>query len=314
MMTTAKISVIVPVYNAEPYLHKCIDSILSQTFTNFEVLLIDDGSPDLSGKICDTYKTNDDRVRVFHKENGGASSARNIGLDNAVGDWVCFVDSDDWIEHHCLETVYKCVMEDQLDCLQFSFKRIDKYGNVIIVESAETSVMALQDYIKKGVFCFRAGGTLLNKNIIDTIKLRFIEGLNLGEDQIFMLTALAHCKRMRRIPNAFYCYLLNENSATENTRFPDVRNSIIAYNEFQYKNKFYLHIDTMILAQSFLALRLSDCNFLELYKILKGINIVTKAGEFDSINMRFLKIMWKYSLLFALFVLKLEFKIRNRIK
>lgn len=313
-MATAKISVIVPVYKAESYLHKCIDSILSQTFTNFEVLLIDDGSPDFSGKICDTYKAKDDRVRVFHKENGGASSARNIGLDNAVGEWVCFVDSDDWIEHHCFETVYKCVMEDQLDCLQFSFKRIDKYGNVIIVESAETPVMALQDYIKKGVFCFRAGGTLLNKNIIDKIKLRFIEGLNLGEDQIFMLTALAHCKRMRRIPDTFYCYLLNENSATENTRFSDVRNSIIAYNEFQYKNKFHLHIDTMILAQSFLALRLSDCNFLELYKILKGINIVTKAGEFDSINMRFLKIMWKHSLLFALFVLKLEFKIRNRIK
>lgn len=93
-----KISVIVPVYNVEKYLHRCIDSILAQTFTDFELLLIDDGSTDGSGAICDEYATKDNRVRVFHKENGGVSSARNLGLDNMRGGYLTFVDSDDWVD------------------------------------------------------------------------------------------------------------------------------------------------------------------------------------------------------------------------
>lgn len=98
-----KISVIVPVYNTEKYLHRCIDSILAQTFTDFELLLIDDGSKDNSGTICDEYAAKDSRVRVFHKENGGVSSARNLGLDNAKGEWISFVDSDDYTDSYFLE-------------------------------------------------------------------------------------------------------------------------------------------------------------------------------------------------------------------
>lgn len=89
-----KLSVIVPVYKAEKYLHRCVESILTQTFTDFEILLIDDGSPDRSGEICDEYAKKDSRIKVFHKLNGGASDARNVGLDNAQGEYVCFVDSD----------------------------------------------------------------------------------------------------------------------------------------------------------------------------------------------------------------------------
>lgn len=92
-----KISVIVPVYNVEKYLRRCVDSILAQTFTDFELLLIDDGSKDKSGEICDEYAKTDNRVKVFHKENGGVSSARNLGLDNAKGEWICFCDADDWV-------------------------------------------------------------------------------------------------------------------------------------------------------------------------------------------------------------------------
>ena len=98
-MTTPQISVIIPVYNAEKCLHRCIDSILLQTYIDFELLLIDDGSTDSSGIICDGYATQDSRIRVFHKSNGGVSSARNLGLDNALGEWVCFIDSDDEIQN-----------------------------------------------------------------------------------------------------------------------------------------------------------------------------------------------------------------------
>ena len=91
------ISVIVPVYNSEKRLHKCIDSILGQTYTNFELLLINDGSTDTSGDICEEFAEKDERIKVFHKKNGGASSARNIGIDNAKGEYICFVDSDDYV-------------------------------------------------------------------------------------------------------------------------------------------------------------------------------------------------------------------------
>lgn len=96
-MDTQKISVIVPVYNVEKYLSRCIDSIISQTFSDFELILVDDGSTDSSGKICDEYGKKDGRVKVIHKRNGGLSSARNCGLENAKGNYICFVDSDDWI-------------------------------------------------------------------------------------------------------------------------------------------------------------------------------------------------------------------------
>lgn len=102
------ISVIVPVYNAEKYLHRCVDSILSQTFTDFEVLLINDGSTDTSGVICDEYAQKDARVRVFHKENGGVSSARNVGIKNMRGLYSIHVDSDDWVEPSYLKDLYSC--------------------------------------------------------------------------------------------------------------------------------------------------------------------------------------------------------------
>lgn len=89
-MTVPKISIIVPVFNVEQYLPRCIDSILNQSFRNFELLLIDDGSSDNSGNICDRYAKNDFRIKVFHKKNGGVSSARNVGIDNAIGDWIFF--------------------------------------------------------------------------------------------------------------------------------------------------------------------------------------------------------------------------------
>lgn len=95
---TPKISVIVPVYKVEQYIHRCVDSILAQSFTDFEIILVDDGSPDNCGKICDEYAQKDSCVKVFHKPNGGVSSARNLGLNNAKGEWVTFIDSDDYIE------------------------------------------------------------------------------------------------------------------------------------------------------------------------------------------------------------------------
>ena len=110
-VASPKVSVIVPVYKVEKYLPECIDSILAQTFTDFELILVDDGSPDNSGKICDDYAARDSRVRVFHKENGGVSSARNFGIDNARGEWIALMDGDDrWLPCH-LENIFRATIE-----------------------------------------------------------------------------------------------------------------------------------------------------------------------------------------------------------
>ena len=100
-----RFSIIVPVYNVEKYLSTCVESILSQTFNNWELILINDGSTDYSGIICDEYKKKDTRIKVFHTENKGVSAARNIGLKNAIGEWIAFIDSDDYMEKNWLEVV-----------------------------------------------------------------------------------------------------------------------------------------------------------------------------------------------------------------
>ena len=101
------ISVIVPVYKVEPYLRQCVDSILNQTYANLEVILVDDGSPDRCGAICDEYAAQDSRVRVIHKSNGGQSTARNMALDVCTGDYIAFVDSDDWLEAKAYEEMMR---------------------------------------------------------------------------------------------------------------------------------------------------------------------------------------------------------------
>ena len=118
-----QISIIVPVYNVEPYLHKCIDSILAQTFTDFECILIDDGSPDNCPAICDEYATKDNRIILLHQKNAGVSAARNAGLNIAKGEWIGFVDSDDWIEKNALELLYNKQRETSADIIIGSFIR-----------------------------------------------------------------------------------------------------------------------------------------------------------------------------------------------
>jgi glycosyltransferase involved in cell wall biosynthesis len=119
------ISVIVPVYNAEKRLVKCIDSILAQSYIHFELLLINDGSKDSSGTICDAYAQKDNRVKVFHKENGGASSARNIGIEHATGEYIVFVDSDDYVEKDYLSAFFVDPLnEDKFTFVVQSFKSL----------------------------------------------------------------------------------------------------------------------------------------------------------------------------------------------
>ena len=109
-----KISIIVPVYNVEKYIHRCLDSIIYQTYENLEIILVDDGSPDGCGKICDEYAKQDSRIKVIHQKNGGQSKARNEAMKIATGDYFCYVDSDDYINEKYIERLYDLIIESNV--------------------------------------------------------------------------------------------------------------------------------------------------------------------------------------------------------
>ncbi len=196
------ISIIVPVYKAEKYLHRCVDSILAQTFTDFELLLINDGSSDNSGKICDEYAQKDNRVRVFHKENGGVSSARNLGLDNTKGDWITFVDSDDWLKPECLERLTNQLDADMIKCgveaSDKSFSWNTKNGKCNVKQF-------LEKYEKESI-SRTSCVTLFKAELIHKFNIRFDEKIRFGEDMIFNLLYLSFCQHVRMLDYIGYIY------------------------------------------------------------------------------------------------------------
>ena len=125
------VSVIIPIYKAEPYLKKCLDSIAAQTYKNLEIILIDDGSPDNCGRICDEYAANDPRVKVIHKQNGGMSDARNTGLDNATGEYLTFIDSDDYVSENFVDTLLNALRDNDADMSVCSFVYAAEDGRVL---------------------------------------------------------------------------------------------------------------------------------------------------------------------------------------
>ncbi|MCR8746796.1 glycosyltransferase family 2 protein [Romboutsia lituseburensis] len=118
------ISIIVPVYNVEKYIHECIDSIINQTYSNIEIILVNDGSTDNSGNICEKYEKKDNRIKVVHKKNGGLSDARNVGIDISNGDYICFIDSDDWINLDMIENLYNLIIRYNADIAQSDYVEV----------------------------------------------------------------------------------------------------------------------------------------------------------------------------------------------
>lgn len=203
-MLSPQISVIVPVYNTGKYLHRCIDSILVQTFTDFELLLIDDGSKDGSGEICDEYAQKDSRVRVFHKENGGVSSARNFGLDNVRGKWVTFCDSDDWVKPAWLQTFM--IYGDEYDLVVQGFETSYEF-----IQNSKLHGILYEGNIKSGLLeLFRNNclGYLWVKrfkvSIIQKNHLRFDCNIRLQEDELFLLSYAQYCDKM--LSSSYYHY------------------------------------------------------------------------------------------------------------
>lgn len=215
-------SIIVPVYKVESYLRRCIDSVLAQTYSNFELILVDDGSPDNCGAICDEYAEKDSRIHVIHQENGGLSAARNAGLDVATGKFIYFLDSDDAIRPNLLETVLP-YMEDGNDMVAFHYddfypgERTEPVADHVLGKFDTADLSARKAFILSKLLTYRVGweawSRMFSRDIIERYHLRFEDNKRIfAEDLYFCLCYCAHARRIVSIPDSLYFYTIREES------------------------------------------------------------------------------------------------------
>ena len=234
-MNMPKISIIVPVYKAEKYLNRCVDSILAQTFTDWELLLIDDGSPDRSGEICDEYAKKDSRIRVIHKENGGVSSARQRGLDESVGEYTIHADPDDWVEPEMLDELYKKAKEEDADMVICDFICEYKTGSVVCEQNVKN---CNSESILKQMFSQQLPGMCWNKLVrrkcYFDYDIRFPHNIILWEDLYVVCSLLTHTIKCAYLPKALYHYdlVLNNNSIVRYPTLKGLNSQIYFINHF----------------------------------------------------------------------------------
>ena len=212
-----KVSIIVPIFNCEKYLEKCLKSIMKQTYHEFELILIDDGSTDESNIICDGYEKKDERIKVIHKKNGGVSSARNVGLDNATGDCIVFIDSDDTIDEKYLEIMVNNIADVDMSVCGYYEMSLD--GDIIrssVDGNRRVNNLESKKFIE-ALFdsTYMYQGYLWNKMFIRSIigDLRFDEKIYYNEDRLIVLEYLLKSKNISYNNYPLYFYLSNDESA-----------------------------------------------------------------------------------------------------
>lgn len=237
-----KISVIVPIYNVEKYLGKCLNSILEQTFTDYELILVDDGSTDSSGDMADEYALKDDRISVIHKKNGGLSDARNHGIDKANGEYVCFIDSDDWIEKTYLEELHELAVKNEADITICDYQK--NTGDSVITQPKEfavvieTGIDAIDNLYsdKYGIYVV-AWNKLYNRDLFTD--LRYPVGM-IHEDEAIFGDLFCEAKKVVRTERILYNYRVNNETSIMSSKYSLKRLDILKAMEIRmetYKSK-----------------------------------------------------------------------------
>lgn len=281
MESEIKVSVIVPIYNAEKFIHKCINSLINQTYKDLEILLIDDGSTDNSYILCKEYSQKDKRVRLIHKENGGVSIARNYGIEKACGDFIMFVDSDDWLEADACEKLVNNAVSRNADIVfcNYCVKQIEgdktkstlkdhNHGNCEIIGQHE--ILKLAEKLAFAEFCFHGSSSVCTKiwrrEFLIKNNILFEAGRTHGEDWYFVMEALCVANKIAFIKDSLYVYTYYKsikkeflrNSAKQKTfnelmdtfekfkkRFPKFDYNSKEYYEFCYRGIFNLQVDIL---------------------------------------------------------------------
>lgn len=217
-----KVSIIIPIYNVAEYIDECIESAHKQTYRNIEIILVDDGSPDTSGKKCDEWAKKDSRIKVIHKVNGGLSSARNAGLDVATGEYIYFLDGDDYIKNNLLETVVP-YMNEGYDMVGFGYSAFYVSGNIksmpykkygeFDLNGEKSKMQFLVQSLANGSIGWEAWTRIFRRNIIEDNDLRFEDNRKIfAEDLYFSLCYCLHTEKILCIEDSLYYYRIRENS------------------------------------------------------------------------------------------------------
>ena len=208
------VSVIVPVYKCEKYLKRCLNSILVQTITDWQAICIDDGSPDNSGKILDEYAAKDSRFVIVHKKNAGVSAARNDGIKKATGQYIHFLDADDFIDSDYYEQMINHAKQNNADMVVSGFVTDNKYTKPIVYKKSKQLVSVAQkvrgSFVLTDSYVWRY---LFKKDFVKKQKLKFDTNLIAQEDTLFVLDAIAAANKIVVVPNVAYHYMFNEDSA-----------------------------------------------------------------------------------------------------
>lgn len=231
------ISIIIPIYNVEKYIHRCVDSVINQTYTNLEIILVDDGSPDNCGKICDEYAMKDNRIKVIHKENGGLSEARNHGIDSATGEWLFFLDSDDWIYPQTIEKLYIGATENNVSVSMCAYEETDSKSPVVD-DSKKSTLWTPKDlYLKHHVTATTAWGKLYHKDCFENI--RYPVG-KIHEDEFVTYKILFAQEKIAFINQPYYAYFINNEGITKGKWNPK---RLVVINAFEEQYNFFANFN-----------------------------------------------------------------------
>ena len=315
-----KISVIVPVYNAEKGLNVCLDSLKEQTYKNFEVILINDGSTDKSGDICDIYTKKDDRFKVIHSENSGVSSARNKGLDTCTGDYIIFVDSDDEVKNNMLEEMLYYLQQSEADVIitGITFVRNGKKVKDILPPKHGKFDLEIWEYICKdnsGMFGY-VSNKMYKSHIIQDNQIRFDEDKKIQEDLDFALSVYSNCNSFYMLDRSYYLYNQEEkNRVKEPLTYMqiEVKKRDILINLGIYDKYKSIHCDklaSMIFGYLYWLPQKKD-KFIYETKKLYDINQIDRSLDSKSVSKLELKFMIYLLKKKKLFILWYYFKIRS---
>lgn len=238
-MTNLLISVIIPIYNVEEYLDECVQSVINQTYENLDIILVDDGSTDTSGKICDKYGDLDKRIQVIHKKNGGLSDARNAGLLQAKGDIIGFVDGDDYIDKEMYQTLYNLLLENACDIAYCTYQKIGEEDVYIPTKNVEVlSKEEALTYYVKGYKNYRMSPAvwqrIFKKEVIADFK--FPVGI-CYEDLVWGAQVYNQCEKVVFVDEQLYYYRIRKNSITGKDYNNAVSKRVITDHLKQYKNE-----------------------------------------------------------------------------
>lgn len=323
-----KISIIVPIYNAADLVPRCLESILVQTFQDFELIIVDDGSDkDNSLQVCKEYAEKDKRIRVFHKENGGQTSARRYGFENSNGDWIYFVDADDFLPKDALSFLYEKAIKNKLDLVDGAsisyYEDFTVKENVLFSQLGEFEIL---DYLKLMFKNQANNGThacLFKRTLFNQETFNIPENVRLGEDAYIHLCLATQAKRAGIYNDIVYYYVQNRNSITHYYKYTSIRpleSQIESIRRILIKNGIFETFKKVFYARAITSLATACLNNHRLITDKYNSNIANEAlPNINSLYIKLLSYFLKYPILYPFYYLtnknrKILNSIRRKIK